>query len=245
MRAVIIIPTYNEKENVQKLIRQIKKEETGIKKWDIQILIVDGNSPDGTANFVKKLSKRQKNLHLLLETKKRGLGAAYLSGMKQAFGKMKADVVITMDADLSHNPSYLPKFLKMVEEGYDFVVGSRYIRGGSIPQNWPRHRKFLSIFGNLITQLLLSSQAIEDWTTGYRAIKAQVYNKVFPLMEKDAASKGYTFNISFAYHTIESGFKAGQVPIHFVDRTAGESKLGMEYLMHTPIFLVKTRLKKL
>lgn len=244
-KAVIVVPTYNERDNVQQLILRIREEFTKLKKWEPEILIVDGNSPDGTADVVKKIAKKYKKVHLLIEDKKRGLGAAYLTGMKHAFGKLKANIAVTMDADLSHNPSYLSAFFEQIALGCDFVIGSRYIKGGSIPENWPLHRKFLSVFGNLTTQALLGSRAINDWTTGYRAIKKEVFRKVLPTMEKDAAFKGYTFNISFAYHTIEAGFKTGQVPILFTDRTAGKSKLGMEYLLHTPAFLLKTRLKRL
>lgn len=244
-KLVVVIPTYNEKENTKRIIVKLRRTLLGLKKWNPQVLIVDGNSPDGTSDVVKKLSQKYENIHLLLEPKKRGLGAAYLSGMKHAFNKLKASVVVTMDADLSHDPDYLPELLNKIETGFAFVVGSRYIKGGSIPKNWPPHRKFLSIFGNLVTQALLASSVINDWTTGYRAFKKEVFQKVVPMMEKDAAFKGYTFNISFAYHTIEAGFKAGQIPINFIDRRAGDSKLGMEYLFHTPIFLIKTRLKKL
>lgn len=244
-RVVIIIPTYNERENTRKVIVKLRRTFLKLKKWNPQVLIVDGNSPDGTSDVVKKLSRKYKNIHLLLEPKKRGLGAAYLSGMKHAFGRLKAEIAVTMDADLSHDPGYLPKLLNKIETGSDFVVGSRYIKGGSIPKNWPPHRKFLSIFGNLVTQALLASSAINDWTTGYRAFRKEVFQKVVPVMEKDAAFKGYTFNISFAYHTIQAGFKAGQIPINFIDRRAGDSKLGMEYLFYTPIFLIKTRLKRL
>lgn len=228
-----------------KLVGRIRKEFPKLKDWKPQLLIVDGNSPDGTAKIVKKLERKYPDVHLIVEKKKRGLGAAYLEGMVHAFGKLKADVVITMDADLSHNPTYLSKFLKLVKEGCDFVVGARYIKGGSIPRAWGAHRKFLSVFGNLATQLFLGSRAIADWTTGYRAVKKNVFNKVLPLMEAETAAKGYTFNISFAHHTVEAGYKVGQVPIRFVDRTAGHSKLGLEYLFYTPLFLFKTRLKKL
>lgn len=242
-KLIVVIPTYNEVENIQELIKKLKKQFVNLPGWNPQILVVDGNSPDGTGLIIKK--RKDKNVHLLLEKQKKGLGAAYLLGMKHAFGKLKTDLVITMDADLSHNPSYLPKFLKKIEDGADFVVGARYIKGGSIPKNWPVHRKFLSVFGNLTTQFLLGSRSLQDWTTGYRAIKKEVFKKVYPLMEKDTAFKGYTFNISFAHHTVVAGFKTAQVPIDFIDRKAGESKLGLEYLYHTPIFLIKTRLKKI
>lgn len=242
-KLVIVIPTYNEVENIQSLIKKLKKEFITLPKWNPQILVVDGNSPDGTGVIIKKI--RAKNVHLLTEKQKKGLGAAYLLGMKHAFDKLKTNLVITMDADLSHNPSYLPKFLKKFENGADFIIGSRYIKGGSIPKNWPVHRKFLSIFGNLTTQFLLGNRSLQDWTSGYRAIKKEVFIKVYPLMESDAAFKGYTFNISFAHHTVRAGFKTVQVPINFIDRKAGKSKLGMEYLFHTPVFLFKTRLREI
>lgn len=244
MKVIVIIPTYNEKDNIQSLIKKLRREFIKLKKWNPQVLVVDGNSPDGTSQVVAKLTRKHKYVHLLVETKKRGLGAAYLAGMKFAVEKLKGSLLVTMDADLSHDPSYLSKFLAKIEGGCDFVVGSRYVRGGSIPKNWPFHRKFLSVFGNLVTQLVLASSAVHDWTTGYRAIKKEVFVQVAPRMEKDVTFKGYTFNISFAHHTIEAGFKVGEVPIRFVDRTAGESKLGLEYLFYTPIFLFKTRLGK-
>ena len=239
-KVTVVTPTYNESTNVAKLIPQIVEGAKKIKSWELQILVVDDSSPDGTSEVVRALSKKYKNLHLLSRKEKTGLGAAYLAGMQYAFDNMKSDLVITMDADLSHKPEYLPRFLTKIDEGADFVIGSRYIKGGKIPDEWPLRRKFLSTFGNLVVRLMLWSNAFTDWTSGYRAIRRNVYEKVLTKVKHDKAEfRGYTFNIAFCSHVVEAGFKTGEVPIQFPDRTAGKSKLGMEYLIHTPIFLLK------
>lgn len=242
MRVVIIVPTFNEKENIKLLLGRIV-ESLKNNHWIWSVLVVDDNSPDGTGDIVNSFSRKNKRIFLLTHAQKVGLGAAYLAGMQEAFGKMGADVVVTMDADLSHNPKSLPAFLQKIEEGADFVVGSRYIKGGAIPKNWPIHRKLLSIFGNLLTSLLLGSRAHTDWTSGYRAIRGHVYLKVKRELENKSEFRGYTFNISFAYHAVCDGFKVTEVPIVFPDRKSGKSKLGLEYLYHTPIFLFRTRLR--
>lgn len=240
---IIVIPTYNERENIKNLINKICTELKNYKSW--KILIVDDNSPDGTNLVVKSHKQYRKKVRLLLKEKKEGLGNAYLAGMKEAFEKMDADFVITMDADHSHKPNYIPLFLKKIASDSDFVVGSRYVGDGSIPKEWPIHRKVLSIGGNLIVPLFVGSRKLTDWTSGFRAIRKNVYQKVKPLILKDhAQNKGYTFNISFAYHTVELRFRVEEVPIKFPDRKYGESKLGLEYLIHTPIFLLTTRLRK-
>lgn len=244
MRVMIIVPTYNEKENIQKLIQKIQIEKKKIKKWQIEILIIDDNSPDGTGKIVNLISKRNKSVHLLERKNKVGLGAAYLAGMEEAFLKYKSDVVISMDADLSHKPEYLKDFLRQIEEGMDLVIGSRYMKGGSIPKEWAVHRKIYSILGNKVASLILGTDKINDWTSGYRAIRKSVFLKVKPKV-KGKITRGYTFNMSFAYHTLLQNFRVSHVPIRFPDRKAGKSKLGLEYLIYTPIFLIKTRLGRL
>lgn len=239
MKVVVLIPTYNEAGNIERLIKKIILILRKVKGWKWEILVVDDNSPDGTGDIVRQMEKRDKRVNLILREKKSGLGGAYLTGMKQAFGKMGASLVLIMDADLSHDPKYIPTFLDKVSGGADFVVGSRYIKGGSIAKGWAPHRKFLSIFGNKVTSLMLGSDFLSDWTSGFRAIEKEVYGKV---RNKITDFRGYTFNISFAYFAYTGGFKAGEVPIKFVDRTKGKSKLGFEYLFHTPVFLFRTRL---
>lgn len=245
MKSVVIIPTYNEKDNVGRLVKKLIGVFKKLPNWKIDILVVDDSSPDGTADVVKTLARNKKTIHLLLRKKKEGLGAAYLAGMREAFGKLKAEVCLILDSDLSHNPDSIPAFLAEIEKGADFVIGSRYIKGGAIAKNWALHRKFFSVFGNLTTSLFLGQNGISDWTSGYRAIKRKVFEKVAPKVSDKREFKGYTFNISFAYHTIDAGFKVAQVPIKFVDRKSGKSKLGFEYLLNTPIFLVKTKFGKL
>lgn len=245
MKAVVLIPTFNERDNILRLLNSLKKVFKKIKGWNLSILVVDDTSPDGTAQVVQQYRKRDKNVRLLLRKKKVGLGAAYLAGMKKAFEELEADVVVVMDADLSHKPEYLPDLLKKILSGADFVVGSRRIPGGAIPQEWPVHRKFLSIGGNTLVTIFLGSRVLTDWTSGYRAIRKGVYKKVRQMIVEDKAEfRGYTFNISFAYHAITEGFKVTEIPIKFPDRKRGESKLGLEYLFHTPLFLFKTRLKR-
>ena len=154
----------------------------------MQILVVDDSSPDGTAEVVLNLQKKYSFLQLLVNKKKAGLGSAYLKGMDQAFNHLGADLVFEFDADLSHDPAIMPLMLKEIERGSDLVLGSRYIAGGSIPQNWGLHRKFLSVFGNLFIRLVMWDFSIKDWTTGYRAIKKEVYQAVANELESERFS---------------------------------------------------------
>lgn len=244
-RAVIIIPTYNEKENVSRLIPQLLEIFTKTpKQYDMHILVVDDSSPDGTGDAVKKLSAQHRNVHLHSNAKKAGLGGAYLSGMKVAFGELGADVIFEFDADFSHDPTKIPDFLQKIDEGYDFVLGSRYIPGGSIPENWGFHRKFLSVVGNLFINVVLTNFSIRDWTTGYRAITKRVYDAVHGEM-LDERFSGYTFQIGFLHKAVRKGFKVAEVPFHFVDRTMGKSKLGAEYVKNTLMYIVKVRIQEI
>ncbi len=243
--AVIIIPTYNEKENVTKLIPVLLDVfEKVPKHFSMHILVVDDTSPDGTADAVLALAKKHKNVHLLVNPVKKGLGAAYLKGMEMAFSSLKADVIFEFDADFSHDPTRIPEFLKKIDEGYDFVLGSRYVKGGSIPENWGMHRKFLSVFGNLFINIVLTTFKIRDWTTGYRAITKPVYDAVKKEMNSERFS-GYTFQIGFLHKAVRKGFKVAEVPFHFVDRTIGKSKLGAEYIKNTLLYILKVRFQEI
>ncbi|MCM2325888.1 MAG: polyprenol monophosphomannose synthase [Candidatus Woesearchaeota archaeon] len=219
----IIIPTYNERENIGILIDKIRKY---IKA---DILVVDDNSPDGTAIVAKK-----KKVRVLMNKEKKGLGYAYLKGMENCRSK----VFIQMDADLSHDPKDLRRFIEKIEEN-DMVLGSRYIKGGSIPKDWPLHRRFISIYGNRFISLFLGKQS--DWSTGYRAIRREVYEKV-----KDDIKDfhGYTYQIAFLNEARKNHFKISEIPIAFKDRTRGKSKLGKEYLINTIKYILKEKIKK-
>jgi dolichol-phosphate mannosyltransferase len=206
----------------------------------MQILVVDDSSPDGTGSIVQDIAKTQKNVHLLTNAKKNGLGAAYLAGMKEAFSALEADVVFEFDADLSHDPTKIPLLLQKIDEGYDLVLGSRYVKGGSIPSNWGLHRKFLSVFGNLFIGAVMTTFKVRDWTAGYRAITKKVYDAVEKEMHHDGYY-GYTFQIAFLHKTIRKGFSVAEIPIHFVDRTIGNLKLGTEYLKNTMVYVIRAR----
>ncbi len=244
-RAIVIIPTYNEKENITRLIPDLLRVFATVPRhYEMHILVVDDSSPDGTANIVVGLAKKYANVHLVINPEKKGLGAAYLRGMKEAFGPLKAQVIFEFDADFSHDPKKIPEFLKKIDEGYDFVLGSRYIPGGSIPKNWGWDRKFLSIYGNLFINAVLTTLMIRDWTTGYRAITRKVYEAVHKEMNKDRFS-GYTFQIGFLHKALRKGFKITEIPFKFVDRERGHSKLGTEYIKNTLLYILKVRAQEI
>ncbi|HEX7041616.1 MAG TPA: glycosyltransferase family 2 protein [Patescibacteria group bacterium] len=247
MKAVVILPTYNESENIQKLIPLLEEEifpkvEKEIKNYEMAILVADDNSPDGTADEVKKLQKKWKNIELSSGPKK-GLGAAYIRGMDYATKEMGADVVFEMDADGQHDPKKIPDFLKKINEGADMVIGTRYSDGGSIPANWPPQRKAFSIVANLFVRLVFMKLSTHDWTGGYRALKKEVF-----LREKEELSKynGYIFQISFLHKALRDGFKVAEVPFHFSDRTLGRSKIApLGYIMDVLKFVIGTRMNEI
>jgi dolichol-phosphate mannosyltransferase len=243
-KAVIIIPTYNEAGTIEKTLWAIDEVIPNINNWEMEVLIVDDSSPDGTGKVVTEVGKKIPYVHLFTNAKKAGLGGAYLKGMAQAFGKMGADVIFEFDADLSHDPKKLPELLAKIDEGYDLVLGSRYVRGGSIPQDWGIHRKFLSVVGNVMIAAILTDFSIHDWTAGYRAITKKVYESVKDEMTGDSFA-GYTFQIGFLHKTRRKGFRVAEVPIKFVDREVGESKLGMEYIKNTLLYITKVRINEL
>lgn len=241
MKVVIIIPTYNERKNIGRLIDTVQPIIKDLpKKFDVHLLIVDDSSPDGTAQVVKDKQKSDKNIHLLSNPEKAGLGGAYLKGMEYATKKLSADVMMEFDADFSHDPQRIPAFLEKIDQGYDMVLGSRYIPGGTIPENWGLHRKFLSYFGNWIIRIVMTYFSIHDWTTGYRAIRSTVYEAIKAQMD-EIGFRGYTFQIGFLHKTIRKGFKVTEVPIDFIDRTEGESKLGPEYVKNTLLYIFRIR----
>lgn len=243
-KVVVIIPTYNERKNIQLVIPKLLEVFSKIKDWDMHILVVDDTSPDKTYEVVKKLEQKYRNVHLLINEEKAGLGSAYLKGMAKAFGDLKADVVFEFDADLSHDATKIPLMLADVSAGSDMVLGSRYIRGGGIPADWGLHRKFLSVVGNFVIMSVLGRFNIRDWTSGFRAITKEVYLAVYKELQSERFH-GYAFQIGFLYTAIQKGFSVTEVPFKFVDRTDGESKIGPEYIKNNLMFLFKVRLQEL
>ncbi|MBP9782091.1 glycosyltransferase family 2 protein, partial [Candidatus Woesebacteria bacterium] len=243
--AIVIIPTYNEAGTIQKTVHAVLAIFNKITGWKMGILVVDDTSPDKTYTVVEALRKDDSRVHLLINKQKAGLGTAYLKGMEHAFDTLKADVVFEFDADLSHDPSKIPLFLESIERGNDLVLGSRYIKGGSMPADWGLHRKFLSRVGNLIIMCVFTNFKIKDWTSGYRALTEKVFRAVSPRLRSERFS-GYTFQIGFLYHALRLGFKVDtNIPYHFTDRTVGESKIGPEYIKNTLSFILRVRIKEI
>lgn len=229
-KAVIILPTYNEAKNVEELLASITEVISTIKQWNIELLIVDSNSPDKTAEKVKQLQKKYKNLYLI-ETPKEGLGKAYLRGFEYAINEMKAFVVFEMDADLSHDPALIPQFLEKIQNGADFVIGSRYRKGGSIPKDWGLHRKLFSVLGNWIIRLGFMKLRITDWTSGFRAIKSWVVKSTVGNIDNYT---GYVFQVAILDNAVKLKAVIDDVPLNFIDRKEGVSKMeSTQYIMQT------------
>jgi len=242
-KGFVIIPTYNERENIQKVVPILLDVFKKIKRWEMNILVVDDSSPDKTAQTVQELAAQYKQVHLLLNKQKAGLGTAYLKGMARAFNDLGADVIFEFDADLSHDPQKIPEFLQKIDAGYDMVLGSRYIKGGGIPSDWGFHRKFLSVVGNWVVMTILTDFSLHDWTGGYRALTKEVYEAVEPEMHEEKFT-GYTFQIAFLHKAVRKGFKIIEVPFKFIDRTIGISKLPQEYIKNNLSYLFKVRAKE-
>lgn len=243
MKIFLVPATYNEKENIEKFITVIEEEVfPQIKNHEMHILVADDNSPDGTGDIVKQLMKKYKNLGIN-QGERKGLGAAYVRTMGYAIEKLGADVVVSIDADFQFDPHDLPKFVKKIDEGYDMVVQTRYSGGGSIPKNWPPQRKVFSIVANLFVRTVFTKFAIHDWTGGFRAIKKEVFLKVRPDI---IGHNGYIFQIAFLHAAVANGFKIGEVPLHFSDRTLGSSKIApLGYIKDVLSFVLSTRLKEI
>lgn len=242
--AIVIIPTYNERGTVEKTLTALWQVFARIKDWQMQVLVVDDTSPDKTYELIEDLKPKFKGLHLLINKQKSGLGGAYLKGMAHAFHELGAEVVFEFDADLSHDPEKIPDLLAKIDEGYDMVLGSRYIPGGSIPADWGLHRKFMSIVGNQVILLILGNRSVKDWTTGYRCITKPVYEAVHKLLHSERFA-GYTFQIGFLHQALKLGFKVAEVPFHFKDRTVGQSKIGPEYMKNTLLYLFRVRIQEI
>ncbi len=229
-KAVIVVPTYNEKGNIKQLIESVVLTTSKITNWEVDLLIVDSSSPDGTIDEVKEIQKNNSHIHFI-ETKKEGLGKAYITGFTYALEHMNPFVLFEMDADLSHNPKYIPEFLHKIEKGADFVIGSRYIKGGSIPANWGLHRKFFSIGANLFVRLGFMRLSTSDWTGGFRAIKVWVAKAALSHVK---SYSGYVFQVALLDFAINQKARIAEVPIQFIDRTEGVSKINsIQYIIQT------------
>jgi dolichol-phosphate mannosyltransferase len=216
VRPLIVTPTYQEAENIGEFLRRVR---AAVPTADI--LVVDDNSPDGTADIAATAAGELGQIDILRRPKKIGLGDAYRAGFSVGIER-GYDVLVQIDADLSHDPSALPLVFNEIDAGADAVIGSRYVPGGSIP-NWPWHRRALSKWGNRYTSFVLGIP-INDATSGYRAYRADMLKTV----DYDSTrAKGYGFQMELAYRVKRAGGKIVEVPIVFTDRVRGHSKLTM------------------
>ncbi len=233
-KSLVIIPTYNEMENIQLIIPELLNRY----KENLDILIVDDNSPDGTGNFVEEISKTNERVKLLRREKKMGLGTAYTEGFKYAL-KNDYDFIFEMDADFSHDPKEIINFLKAMNE-YDLVLGSRYVKGVNVV-NWPMRRLLLSYFANYYTRFV-TGLPIRDATGGFKCFRRKVLESInFDKVK----SNGYAFQIEMTFHAWKKGFKIGEIPIVFVDRTMGHSKMSKKIVREAVFMVWKLRIRSI
>jgi dolichol-phosphate mannosyltransferase len=213
-RVLIVMPTYNERQNLEIMAGRIRESTP-----EADLLVVDDNSPDGTGDLADKLAETDQHVHAMHRTEKAGLGKAYIAGFTWGLER-GYDVIVEMDADGSHRPEDLPKLLTAVAQGADGVIGSRWVPGGKVV-NWPRKREVLSRGANIYTRLLLGF-GIKDATGGYRAYRAATLRKI-DLANVESA--GYSFQIDITIRVIRAGLRIVEVPITFVEREHGVSKM--------------------
>ncbi|MDT0188786.1 polyprenol monophosphomannose synthase [Rothia terrae] len=214
MRVLTVIPTYNEKDNLPVVVSRLRAAVP-----DSDILVVDDSSPDGTGELADSMAAEDSVIHVLHRKVKDGLGGAYLAGFDWGLTN-NYDVLVEMDADCSHQPEQLPLLIEAIENGAELAIGSRYVPGGKT-KNWPAHRQILSRGANLYTRLILGTK-IKDITAGYRAYRREALQK---LNLDGIDSKGYVFQVDLAWRSEQAGLKITEVPITFVEREIGDSKM--------------------
>lgn len=238
--AVVVIPTYNEAETIGKMIDHLFTITfPKSPNWNCKVLIVDAKSPDGTSEIVKEKQKKYPNLDLYVEEKKEGIGAAYVKGFRRAMEKLDADVVIEFDGDFQHPPETIPLMLNEIDNGYDYVLGSRKIKGGSNPKGWGFKRVFFSEVGGLVARFILffptkNFFSITDPTTGLKASRVKGF--VDKMDMDNLYSRSFGYKLEFLYKMVNMGAKVKEIPLKFQLRQAGESKIASG----TPKDILKT-----
>lgn len=233
MKVLVIMPTYNEAGNIHKSVSQLFEFNK-----DVSLLIVDDASPDGTGKMADELAVKDKRINVLHRQGKDGLGAAYIAGFKWAF-ENGFDYVVEMDADGSHRAVDLPKLLAVCSSN-DLVIGSRYVKGGQTV-NWPLHRQWLSRGGNIYARLMLGGK-LNDMTAGFRVFDCNFLKK---LDLSTINARGYSFQIEMAYRTIRSGGRTAEVPITFVEREIGTSKMSSNIVVEALLLMTKFGFQRL
>lgn len=233
LKVMVVVPTYNERDNIERLVRAILGQGD-----DIEVLIVDDNSPDGTGRIADGLAQADPRVHVIHRAGKLGLGSAYREGFRYALGS-GAEYIVEMDADFSHDPAMLPIFLDKIRE-YDLVIGSRYLHGVSVV-NWPIRRLILSYCASVYTRLI-TGLSISDCTGGFKCFR----RKVLEAIDLDRIrSDGYSFQIEMNYRCVEKGFRVGEIPIIFIDRHAGTSKMSKKIVREAVVMVWKLKIGSL
>jgi len=233
IKPIVVIPTYNERDNLERLARQLLSLDSAL-----HLLVVDDNSPDGTGDLAERLAADTGRVSVMHRSGKLGLGSAYREGFAKALA-MGADLVVQMDADFSHDPSILPLFFEELES-CDLVIGSRYLNGVSVV-NWPLRRLMLSYFASVYTRVI-TGLTISDCTSGFKCFRASTLKAI------DLAgirSDGYSFQIEMNYRCKELGFRISEVPIIFIDRHAGTSKMSKKIVREAVLMVWKLKLGSL
>jgi dolichol-phosphate mannosyltransferase len=227
VKTVVCLPTYNERENLERMVDALADK-------GVSVLVIDDNSPDGTGELADRLAEQNDHVEVLHRPRKDGLGPAYLAGFQRALADPEVGLVLEMDADFSHDPADVPRLVAAAANA-DLVLGSRYVEGGSIG-NWGRVRRFISSGGSWYARVLLGV-GIRDLTCGFRCYRREVLETI-DLGAID--SRGYAFQIEGTYRTLRAGFRVVEIPIRFVDREHGGSKMSrsivLEAIWKVPVF---------
>lgn len=232
--SILVLPTYNECENIERFLRHVRFHNPGL-----SIIVVDDLSPDGTGEIVERLAADDPRLSIIHRVGKKGLGAAYLAGFDHALAHHFHEV-LTMDADFSHDPAVIPQLIRALHDGADVAIGSRYVDGGSI-EGWPLHRLVLSRYGNFYTRFVLGLKP-RDCTSGFRAYRASTLNSIDLSTIK---GDGYVFLTSILRRIQQRRMKVAEVPITFVDRVEGQSKMSPRIVVESMLLVTLFGLKDL
>jgi dolichol-phosphate mannosyltransferase len=231
MKALVIIPTYNEAENIARIVPLVLAQDP-----DVHVLVVDDNSPDGTGALVDRLAAEEPRVHCLHRAEKSGLGSAYIAGFEWALANTDAAYVFEMDADFSHDPAAIPEFLDAIQEA-DLVVGSRYLNGITVI-NWPLSRLFLSVGANIYAGVV-TGLPLKDCTGGFKCFRRETL-EALPL--ERVHSDGYSFQIEMNWHVWKQGLRLKEIPIIFTDRVEGVSKMSRKIIFEAMWMVWRLRL---
>lgn len=234
MKTLIVLPTYNEEKNINQLVQKVLK-------YDVDLLFIDDNSQDKTVEEIKSWMDKSNRVHLIQRPSKLGLGTAYIEGFKWGL-RRDYDIFFEMDSDLSHNPEDIPRFIEKMKEGYDLVIGSRYINGTISVVGWDFKRLLLSKFANWYATTILKLKNLSDVTSGYRCYSRKCLEK---LDLSKIKSNGYAFQIEMVYRLVKIGCKITEIPIIFYERNEGSSKMSRKIALEAAIMVWKLKFERI